>query len=64
MKELPCQRLCRLNTRWPRRVFSARWVGDDAVYAKRAGRTSPPFPGLTLADGAPLDDPLFPVVYP
>lgn len=47
-----------------RRVFSARWVGDDAVYAKRAGRTSPPFPGLTLADGAPFDDPLFPVVYP
>jgi ectoine hydroxylase-related dioxygenase (phytanoyl-CoA dioxygenase family) len=47
-----------------RRVFSARWVGDDAVFAQRAGRTSPPFPGLTLTDGAPFDAPLFPVVYP
>ena len=46
-----------------RRVFSARWVGDDAVYAKRAGRGSPPFPGLTMADGDPFDAPIFPVVY-
>ena len=46
-----------------RRVFSARWVGDDAVFARRAGRTSPPFPDLGLEDGAPLDTPLFPVVY-
>lgn len=48
----------------PRRVFSARWVGDDARYAVRPGRTSPPFPGLTLADGAPLDAPEFPQVWP
>lgn len=48
----------------PRRVFSARWVGDDAVYARRAGRTSPPLPELTLADGDPFDAPIFPVVYP
>jgi ectoine hydroxylase-related dioxygenase (phytanoyl-CoA dioxygenase family) len=47
-----------------RRVFSARWVGDDAVYAKRAGRGSPPFTGLTMADGDPFDAPIFPVVYP
>lgn len=46
-----------------RRVFSARWVGDDVVFAKRAGRTSPPFPDLRLEDGEPLDTPLFPVVY-
>lgn len=47
-----------------RRVFSARWVGDDAVYAKRSGRTSPPLPELTLADGDPFDAPIFPVVHP
>ncbi|CAN5855224.1 phytanoyl-CoA dioxygenase family protein [soil metagenome] len=46
-----------------RRVFSARWVGDDAVFAQRSGRTSPPFTGLGLADGAPLDAPIFPVVH-
>ena len=47
-----------------RRVFSARWVGDDAVYADRGGVTSPPFPGLDLADGEPLMSPLFPQVWP
>jgi ectoine hydroxylase-related dioxygenase (phytanoyl-CoA dioxygenase family) len=47
-----------------RRVFSARWVGDDAVYAQRAGKGSPPFTGLTMADGDPFDAPIFPVVYP
>jgi hypothetical protein len=46
-----------------RRVFSARWVGDDAVFAERAGRTSPPFPDLGLHDGDPLEVPIFPVVY-
>lgn len=47
----------------PRRVFSARWVGDDAVFADRGGRTSPPFPGLGLKHGDPLDLPEFPVVW-
>lgn len=47
----------------PRRVVSTRWVGDDARYAVRAGPTSPPFPDLTLADGAPFDAPEFPVMY-
>jgi ectoine hydroxylase-related dioxygenase (phytanoyl-CoA dioxygenase family) len=48
----------------PRRVFSARWVGADARFARRSGPTSPPFPDLTLADGAPIDVPEFPRVYP
>ena len=52
------------NSPRPRRVFSARWVGDDAVYAKRAGKSSPPFTGLTMAEGDPFDAPIFPVVYP
>jgi len=49
-----------------RRVFSARYLGDDARHAVRSWRTSPPFPGLAdrMADGAELDDPLFPPVWP
>lgn len=46
-----------------RRVFSSRWVGDDAVFADRGGRTSPPFPDLQLKPGEPLDAPEFPVVF-
>lgn len=49
-----------------RRVFSARYLGDDAVHAPRRWRTSPPFPGLAqrLADRAPMADTLFPTVWP
>ena len=46
-----------------RRAFSARWVGDDAVFADRKGKGSPPFDHLTLVDGEPLDGPDFPVIY-
>lgn len=47
----------------PRRVFSSRWVGDDAVFAERGGKTSPPFPDLKLTPGAPLEAPEFPLVH-
>ncbi len=47
----------------PRRVFSSRWVGDDAVFADRGGNTSPPFPGLDLKPGEALDAPEFPLVF-
>ena len=47
-----------------RRVFSARWVGDDATFAVRAGKGSPPFTGLTMKHGDPFDAPIFPRVYP
>ena len=47
-----------------RRVFSARWVGDDATFADRGGVTSPPFPGLKLRDGEPLIADEFPQVWP
>lgn len=43
-----------------RRAFATRWLGDDAVWAERPFPTSPPFPGVDLAPGAPLDDPSFP----
>jgi ectoine hydroxylase-related dioxygenase (phytanoyl-CoA dioxygenase family) len=46
-----------------RRGFSTRWVGDDAVYADRGGRTSPPFPDLGLQHGDPLDAPEFPIIF-
>ena len=48
-----------------RRVFSARYLGDDIRHAVRNWRTSPPFPGLEqrLPDAAPMDDGLFPVVW-
>ena len=46
-----------------RRVFSARWVGDDAVYADRGGKGSRPIKGLTMKHGDPFDDPMFPVVW-
>ena len=48
-----------------RRVLSVRFLGDDMVHVVRPWVTSPPFPGLAdeLADGAPLDHPLFPVLW-
>ena len=48
-----------------RRVFSARYLGDDARHAIRQWRTSPPFEGLALRlpDGAEMSDDLFPRVW-
>ncbi len=48
-----------------RRVLSVRFLGDDMVHAPRPWTTSPPFPGLDreLPAGAPLDHPLFPVLF-
>lgn len=49
-----------------RRVFSARYLGDDAIHAPRPWRTSPPFPGLEqrLPAGQAMEDPVFPLVWP
>ena len=48
-----------------RRAFSVRFLGDDVVHAPREWRTSPEFPGLVdeLPAGAPMEHPLFPVVW-
>ena len=46
-----------------RRAFSVRFVGDDARYISRVGRTSPPFPGHDMADGQRLREDWFPVIY-
>jgi len=45
-----------------RRAVSFRYVGDDARFATRPWRTSPPLEGNGLRPGDPLEDPRFPVV--
>jgi hypothetical protein len=47
-----------------RRVFSLRYLGDDIRHAPRRWKASPDFPGLAdrLPAGAPMDDPLFPLL--
>ena len=46
-----------------RRAFSLRLVGDNVRFARRQGiNTSPPFRGVTLADGAIMDAPEFPLL--
>lgn len=49
------------NTR--RRALSLRWVGDDARYVERPGRTSPPFPGHGMVAGQRLREDWFPVIW-
>lgn len=48
-----------------RRVFSARFLGDDIRHAPRRWKTSPEFPGLSeqLAAGARMDHALFPLLW-
>jgi len=46
-----------------RRAFSLRFVGDDARYGERPGRTSPPFPGHGMRAGQRLREDWFPVVF-
>jgi ectoine hydroxylase-related dioxygenase (phytanoyl-CoA dioxygenase family) len=49
-----------------RRVLSLRYLSNEATHAPRRWRTSPPFEGLEdeLPAGAPMNHPLFPVVWP
>lgn len=46
-----------------RRAFSLRFVGDDARYVERPGRTSPPFPGHDMKPGQRLREDWFPVLW-
>jgi ectoine hydroxylase-related dioxygenase (phytanoyl-CoA dioxygenase family) len=50
-----------LKTR--RRGFSTRWLGDDARFAERAWKTSPPFPDVKLNPGDAMQHESFPVVW-
>lgn len=45
-----------------RRAVSMRYVGDDAVFALRPWKHSPPFEPLGLIGGGPLDDDRFPAI--
>lgn len=47
-----------------RRAFSHRWIGDDVRFAKRLGRTSPPYPGIGQKAGERLREDWFPVLWP
>jgi len=49
-----------------RRAVAWRFFGEDAHWATRPGRPSPPYPemGLALNDGDPLPADWFPVVWP
>ena len=46
-----------------RRVLSLRWLGDDARYVERSGRTSPPYPGHNMTKGQKLRTDWFPVIW-
>ena len=45
-----------------RRGFSSRWIGDDATFAVRKGKTSPPFSQCKLNHGDAIDGAEFPVI--
>ena len=45
-----------------RRALSLRWVGDDAGYTERPGRTSPPYPGHGMKPGQRLREDWFPLI--
>lgn len=47
-----------------RRAVAFRWTGDDAHFALRKGRMSPPFSDVTLQPGDPMDSETFPIVWP
>jgi ectoine hydroxylase-related dioxygenase (phytanoyl-CoA dioxygenase family) len=46
-----------------RRALSLRWLGDDARYVERPGRTSPPFPRHGMVTGQRLREDWFPVIW-
>lgn len=46
-----------------RRALSLRYLGDDARYITRQGRTSPPFPNHGMRDGDILREDWFPIVW-
>ena len=47
-----------------RRALSLRYVGDDARFVLRQGRTSPPFPDHGMMPGERLREDWFPTVWP
>ena len=52
-----------VNKKLRRRVFSARVVGDDAIFIDRKGKGSPPFENVKLQSGDRLMGSEFPIIY-
>jgi ectoine hydroxylase-related dioxygenase (phytanoyl-CoA dioxygenase family) len=50
------------NSNNVRRAFSARFIGDDASFAKRKGKISPPFSEVKLNHGDKMECPTFPEI--
>lgn len=50
------------STKSRRRALSLRWLGDDARYVERPGRTSPPFPNHGMERGQKMREDWFPVI--
>jgi ectoine hydroxylase-related dioxygenase (phytanoyl-CoA dioxygenase family) len=46
-----------------RRAFSCRFLGDDATFIQRPGRTSPPYPGIDQQTGERMREDWFPTVW-
>jgi len=46
-----------------RRAYATRWFGDDAIYAARPGRVSPPIEGHGLEPGDEMISEMFPEVW-
>jgi len=51
------------HTNKRRRALSLRFIGDDAVYCTRPGRTSPPFPDHNMVPGQKLREDWFPIIW-
>lgn len=53
-----------LNSQHLRRAVSFRWLGDNAIYINRGGKTSPQYPHLNqyLKTGDPLPEDEFPLI--
>ena len=47
-----------------RRGFAPRWLGEDARFVARPGRTSPPYPDIGLKTGERMREDWFPVIWP
>ena len=47
-----------------RRGFAPRWMGEDARFVARPGRTSPPYPGIGQKTGERMREDWFPVIWP
>jgi ectoine hydroxylase-related dioxygenase (phytanoyl-CoA dioxygenase family) len=47
-----------------RRGFAPRWLGEDARFVARPGRTSPPYPGIGLETGERMREDWFPTIWP